>query len=458
MSGLEDPGAAAVFIALILVGIAMYIIKWACDSFEPASDYLGTEVYNLAPGVRGASINAVASSLPELFTTLFLLFFFHDEDGFAAGIATCAGSAIFNGAVIPALCIIAVSTKGVNGEIVTEIQLRRATLARDGFFFLFAEIVFIFFLNSSTLSWWMGLVLMLIYVCYAVVLIKTPSEDDEDDDDDGDSVSNPMKRVQSSDDEKGDIEEEGGAAMVEGEGDGAADGEGGGDVEEDEKGGDGDGDGDDDDDDEKPTFFQALITFDVNELIYDGADFASSGQAWTVLLISTLIIAAACYVLAEAVMLSAKGFGVAPYFTAVILGAAASSVPDTYISYMDALKGDYDDAVANAIGSNIFDICFALGLPLFLYGLIYGDVDMMAELGSQGGGSEKEASEVQSLRILLIIASVVMLMIFFINKTGVDDKGRAYQIVGKPQAYMLFGLYAIWTLIIILQAAEVISF
>ena len=27
------------------------------------------------------------------------------------------------------------------------------------------------------------------------------------------------------------------------------------------------------------------------------------------------------------------------------------------------MKGDYDDAIANAIGSNIFDICFALGFP-----------------------------------------------------------------------------------------------
>eukprot|EP01047_Picozoa_sp_COSAG01_P114438 COSAG01_NODE_43112_length_433_cov_0.772455_1_plen_71_part_01 len=53
---------------------------------------------------------------------------------------------------------------------------------------------------------------------------------------------------------------------------------------------------------------------------------------------------------------AAEALDVAPYFTAVILGAAASSVPDTIISYKDAMKGDYDDAIANAIGSNIFDI------------------------------------------------------------------------------------------------------
>ena len=37
-------------------------------------------------------------------------------------------------------------------------------------------------------------------------------------------------------------------------------------------------------------------------------------------------------------ILSAKALEIAPYFTAVILGAAASSVPDTYISYKNAMK------------------------------------------------------------------------------------------------------------------------
>lgn len=65
--------------------LAMYVIKFAYDAFEEVSDYLGTEVYNMAQGVRGATLEAIASSLPELFTTLFLLFVFHDEGGFAGG-------------------------------------------------------------------------------------------------------------------------------------------------------------------------------------------------------------------------------------------------------------------------------------------------------------------------------------------------------------------------------------
>ena len=41
--------------------------------------------------------------------------------------------------------------------------------------------------------------------------------------------------------------------------------------------------------------------------------------------------------------------GIPSYFTAVVLAAAATSVPDTVLSVKDARKGEYDDAVANAV-------------------------------------------------------------------------------------------------------------
>ena len=40
----------------------------------------------------------------------------------------------------------------------------------------------------------------------------------------------------------------------------------------------------------------------------------------------------------------------------------------------DAKDGNYDDAVSNAYGSNIFNLCIALGIPLFLYTTIYDTV------------------------------------------------------------------------------------
>ena len=59
-------GSLPLSIGMVL--LSMYIIKYACDSFEDASDYLGTQVYKMAPGIRGATIEAIASSLPVLHT------------------------------------------------------------------------------------------------------------------------------------------------------------------------------------------------------------------------------------------------------------------------------------------------------------------------------------------------------------------------------------------------------
>ena len=81
--------------SLVVIALMSIVIMYACNSFEVAADYLGRK---MKPGVKGVTINAIGSSLPELFTTALLLFgplfapeFFGDRaDGFSAGIATCA--------------------------------------------------------------------------------------------------------------------------------------------------------------------------------------------------------------------------------------------------------------------------------------------------------------------------------------------------------------------------------
>ena len=73
---------------LLLILLACIGIMFSCNLFEPASNYLGR---NMPAGVKGATINAIGSSLPELFTTFILLFFYRDMDGFTGGIATTAG-------------------------------------------------------------------------------------------------------------------------------------------------------------------------------------------------------------------------------------------------------------------------------------------------------------------------------------------------------------------------------
>ena len=223
------------------------------------------------------------------------------------------------------------------------------------------------------------------------------------------------------------------------------------DDDSDEEGSDEEGSEEDSDEDasEVPSLFKAVLTFDFNHLLFQGRTF-SPGRAWTVLGCATSTIAAACYLLSESVMLSAETLDVQPYFTAVILGAAATSVPDTVLSYKDAIKGDYDDAVANAIGSNIFDICVALGLPLAIYSglnVLQGNPGGIPLVSAEGAG----AGSVQDLRIVLVILSVVIIGTFLSAKNERDEEGRSLLLIGKGHGWALLGIYLVWTGFVVSQ-------
>ncbi len=370
-------------LALALVALASVIIMYACNSFEDAADFLGR---NMPPGVKGATINAIGSSLPELLTTFILLVFFLDKDGYSGGVATCAGSAVFNAAVIPGLCIVTVvfigvkNAKGVR-ERVPFITVSNGTILRDGFFLILAEIVLIYLLANPVMSWWMGLVLMGVYVLYFGFLMmqfKLYGTEDGDDDDD--------------DDDDGDDEEEVGK-------------------------------------------LKALLTFDFNQLYFSGAEL-NNGRAWAVLASATGIIAVACYILSWAVVHAADTLQIPLYFTTVILAAAATSVPDTVLSMKDAVDGDYDDAVSNALGSNIFDITVALGLPLFLFGLIHGDDIVLSHEGA--------VADVQILRIVLLGFTAIVFLTFLIGRKMTGAKG-----------IFLISIYGFWTAFIVMRAMDV---
>jgi len=52
--------------------------------------------------------------------------------------------------------------------------------------------------------------------------------------------------------------------------------------------------------------------------------------------------------------------------------SAGTTVPDALSSILVSRQGEGDMAIANAVGSNIFNILFGIGLPWCLYSLIYG--------------------------------------------------------------------------------------
>lgn len=324
-----------------IIALAMIVIWKASDGFEAASQYIGR---NLSDGVRGATINAIGSSMPELFTTFIGLVALHNTDGFAFGIGTTAGSAIFNAMIIPAVVIIAVIAK----KLTTGVTLSRKVILRDGLSLIVAELILIFLISGNTLSWWHGLILMLTYLAYIVVVFRTmgKNEEEEEEGDDDSEINEPTKGV-----------------------------------------------------------LLSILTLDLEGVFHRKE--VNSSNSWILLIVSMVIIGLACAGLVDSCEKLAEGLGVAPYFIAVILASAATSVPDTIISVRDAFDGEYDDAVANALGSNIFDVCFALGLPLFIYTLAYGDITMNAET----------IVHVAELRGMLLVLTIATFLVFLGSRT-----------------------------------------
>lgn len=61
---------------------------------------------------------------------------------------------------------------------------------------------------------------------------------------------------------------------------------------------------------------------------------------------------------------------VSPIFMGLVVLAIGTSVPDALGSMIAARSGEANMAIANAVGSNVFDVLIGLGFPWFLRGLI----------------------------------------------------------------------------------------
>lgn len=343
-------------IAFIL--LASLVIMFACNVFEQSASYLGR---NMSGGARGALIDAIGSSLPELMVTLMFVASGKPEL-ILAGISVTAGSAIFNAVIIPALSIFA--AKDENGNKVNSFEIYRPALLRDGFYLLVVEGVLIYFLGDDTFTLAMAGILLAMYVVYAVHVIFDSvrlGNDFPDDEYEYESLES--------------------------------------------------------------NWIQAVYRFDFNKLLFKDKPMTTK-TAWTVLLLAVAIIGIACHYLAVGIEDISSVFGIPVYFAAVVLGAAATSVPDTILSIKSAQRGDYEDAVGNAIGSNIFDVTVSLALPIALY-LIYSD---------KVGLPLEQSDDLLALRWFVLGTSAAVIAALVATSRNVTRK----------TAWFLIALYFVW--------------
>jgi len=143
-------------------------------------------------------------------------------------------------------------------------------------------------------------------------------------------------------------------------------------------------------------------------------------------LISILLIGVISYILVESAVGMGGVLNINPTIIALTVLAAGTSIPDLISSVIVAKRGRGDMAVSNAIGSNIFDILFGLGVPWLI-------------VLSFNGGAITVGTENLVGSIVLLFATVIsVFFILFVRKWTIGRKAGLF-LIG------LYILYLFWT-------------
>jgi cation:H+ antiporter len=413
---LSPSSGTEIIFALAQITAISIVIWQTCDPFADAAQWLG-ERFHIPGSVRGATLDAIASSLPELFSGIFFVVIaieatdgsaeqmkFAGSEGYGATVATCAGSAVYNMVLIPAICALVISYCRKSHPT---IEVEPAVILRDGMWFLGCEVVLIIFLYQTELHWWMAAILLVMYAAYVVHLAMDARRFRFA----RKLVSSRVKEMSSTDTEAiADVLSESGIrpslAMLD-------------QVRREMT------DGDEGDEHEADTAGILFSKFQIR---------LNLARSLWIILICTLIAAAACYWLVEVTRLTASTLDIPIFFIAVIVAAAASSVPDTFLSIAAARRGDDDGAVSNAFGSNIFDICVCLAIPLLINAYLSDwEPVLLTENGEPLRG-------LFGLRILLFVLTLITLGIMWHKRQLTRLKAWVLvALYGVFVAYAVFG-------------------
>ena len=313
---------------LLIIAVASIVIFYLSDRFAKASSCIG-DYMHIPKSVKGATIDAIASSLPELFIALFSVLLFKQFD---VGIGTIAGSAMYNLLIIPALSVF-VAPKALT--------VSRDVIARDGLFYNLSVVLLLGALwYSKSWNYIIPLIFLGVYIMYVFQFIKKTKH----------HRKTAVKKTHH--------------------------------------------------------------------------DFHFLWEVIVALLCAGIIGIASYFMVDHAIMLS-ESLGIHPVIVAFTIVAAATSIPDTIVSVHNAKKGSGDDAVANAFGSNVFDILVGLGLPVLVYILYVG---------------EPVAILFDNFEIVFGLIISTIMVLFFIAEDHEFNKKNAWWMIGM---YLVFIGYVI---------------
>jgi len=335
-----------IYIILKII-VATYILWKISSSFDLAANYL---TRNIGEGIKGPTINAIASSLPEIFISSMFLFYYGDVRGFSAGYATIIGSSAFNITLIPVVSFFVV----FYNQKVKNFEVDRSIIKQDGLYLIGAIVLLMGGLYYG----------IHLYFTYALVIYY---------------ILYVMNLYLSRKDNKSDIDNNNVVLKEKSDG-----------------------------------IFLNVLNLRLFRFFSGGK--VNSKTSLVVIFLSIGLIAYSCDLLITSTEYLSGKVGVNLFFVSFFIASIASSLPDTFLSIKDALNGKFHDSFSNAYGSNVFDICIGLGLPLLIYTSINGTIDTnfpISRIGCIGDYILGGNILLWSIILLLILTVITTLIYYF---------------------------------------------
>mmetsp|Transcript_41419 Transcript_41419/g.119232 ORF Transcript_41419/g.119232 Transcript_41419/m.119232 type:complete len:474 (+) Transcript_41419:124-1545(+) len=345
------------------------VLGTVCDDyFVPAIDEI-VDRLRLSPDIAGATFLAAGSSAPELATNLVATFLIVGE----GGIGTIIGSAIFN-----ILVIIGITSWVACRE--EHLKIWWYPLSRDCAFYMLAIVELLVFVRDSRVEWWEAALMVSTYGLYVAYMVLNPrivtglqlnpaSSVDATKASTSTAASSGDVALDPEEGEVADTEASRGETVASSAPTAAATWEsrsestatGSNDIEEPQPPG------------EQPPATtpkrrrSRCRPRDPLAALFRCALPSAEKHCWALFCLCTFLISVGSYVMVDATERVGQILTIDQMVMGLVFLAAGTSIPDALGSIAVAKQGEGDMAVANALGSNVFDILLGLGLPWLLY-------------------------------------------------------------------------------------------
>ncbi len=350
-----------IIVYILILLLTFNLLSMITDDYFVFSLEKIAEKFNISSDVAGSTLMALGTSAPELFIALIAVSIPGGHHDI--GIGTIVGSALFN-----LLVIIGVTS------YISDKKLSWRPIMRDLFFYLLSIATLFYTLQDGRVTLFDAVLLIVLYAGYVFVVMKWKKwfprhiHDEKE-----------IEQLENEEDEDLNLWQR----------------------------------------------FNHYLNYIFYYIVKKTFPAKDGNKMWIIFTFSIVWISVLSWVLVECAIRVADILAVPEAVVALTVLAAGTSVPDLLASRIVALKGKGNMAIANSVGSNIFDILVGLGLPWLIVILYYGNEMTLS---------------VQNLHfsLLLLMASVVFVYLLFVLFKWKTNKFIGVTLIG------LYTLYIVW--------------